>query len=115
MVLVYDLAPWVALPFAALGIWMIAARIRKLAALPPVWMTWACGAAALLWTGFAAWRAHEQVSNCLLWAPRPMIWTAECSLPSLLLAGSGWFAIPIMAWLLLAAVGPAPRARVDAI
>jgi hypothetical protein len=107
MAVVYNLAPWVALPFAAIGVWIIVARTLKLAVISPVWMTWACGAAALLWTIFAAWRAHEQVSNCLLWAPREMIWTAECSLPSLLLGNSGWLAVPIAAWLMLAAVRPA--------
>lgn len=104
MEIVHDLAPWIALPFVTLGLWTIATRIRKPERLPPKWMTWACGAAALLWIAFAVWRGHEQVYNCLRWASVETTLTPDCSLPQLMLQRLGWFVAPIAAWLVLAAL-----------
>jgi hypothetical protein len=108
MNLVRDMAPWMMLPFVAAALLRLMSTRRgaKLVA-PPIWLTWACGASALLWTGFALWRAHDQAVTCAVWSPVDALGgAAACSLPQMISAVSLWLAIPIAAWLLLAA---APR------
>lgn len=104
MGIVYYVGPWIVVPFAVLTLWMIAVRIRSGSVVAPAWMTWSCGALAWFWMGFAAWRAHDQVFNCVLWAPRELLWTTHCSLPSLMASVSPWLLIPLAAWLVLAAM-----------
>lgn len=103
MDLIYRTAPWVVLPFTAFALWALAVRLRRLEH-PPAWMTWACGMAALSWTGFVLWRAHDQSFKCAAWAqPEDFYVNADCWLPQILQSVVWWLVIPVAAWLVIAA------------
>lgn len=104
MDIVFRIAPWMMFPFVMLAAWGLALRVRA-GRVPPSWMIWSCGMAALAWTGFVFWRAHDQAFNCALWAPREELFGGtQCWLPHILASSLPWLMIPLAAWLVLAAL-----------